>query len=114
LNADEIQDLFSSFGPVRVRRMFGGAGIYAEAGMFALVADGELYFKADAVTEPSFVEEGSGPFVYEAGGGRRTVMSYWRVPERLLDDPEELAAWARQACGAAERAAGKAARRKRP
>jgi len=41
-------------------------------------------------------------------------MSYWRVPERLLDDPEELAAWARQACGAAERAASKAARKRRP
>jgi DNA transformation protein len=34
-----------------------------------------------------------------------TVASYWQLPERLLDDPDELAQWARVALAAAERAA---------
>jgi DNA transformation protein len=32
-------------------------------------------------------------------------MSYWRMPDRLLDDPEELAQWARVAQDTAQRAA---------
>jgi TfoX/Sxy family transcriptional regulator of competence genes len=34
--------LFAAFGTVKVRRMFGGAGIYAEETMFALVHDGVI------------------------------------------------------------------------
>lgn len=116
MDAAYIQDLFAVFGPVRVRRMFGGAGIYAGERMFALEADGEIYLKADASTAPEFEREGCAPFVYETKDGRRTVMSYWRLPERLLEDPDELAAWARKAVAAAERvdvkkkSAGKARR----
>jgi DNA transformation protein len=72
--------------------------------MFALVADHELYFKADEETIPAFQAAGSEPFVYGAKG-RRIVMSYWRLPDRLLDDPDELAEWARAALRAAHRSA---------
>jgi DNA transformation protein len=107
VDSSAIEELFRSFGPVRVRRMFGGAGIYADGRMFALEAAGDLFLKADDKTAPAFEKEGCGPFVYETGDGRRTVMSYWRVPDRLLDDPDELAEWARKALAVAERAATK-------
>ena len=101
---EHLKELFSAFGPVSIRRMFGGAGVYAEDTMFALISDGELYFKADEETIPAFRAAGEGPFVYGAKG-RRMVMSYWRLPDRLLDEPEELAQWARTALRVAQRAA---------
>ena len=103
---DELRELFSAFGPVAVRRMFGGAGIFADGLMIALVSDGEIFFKADDATIPRLEAEGSRPFVYGAKG-RRVVMSYWRLPDRLLDDPDELAEFARAALGAAHRSAAK-------
>lgn len=84
--------------------MFGGAGIFADGLMIGLIADDEIYLKADGETAPLFEREGLKPFTYGAKR-RRVVMSYWRMPDRLLDDPEELAAWARGALGAARRTA---------
>ncbi len=101
---EEIRELFSAFGPVSVRRMFGGAGIYAEGAMFALELGGEIFLKADDQTIPALQAEGSAPFVYRAKG-RRVVMSFWRLPERLLDDPDDLANFARAALQVARRAA---------
>jgi len=106
-----LKDCMSGLGPVSVRRMFGGAGIYADSVMFGLIADDTLYLKADDKTKCDFEAEGLEPFVYE-GGGRTIAMSYWRIPERLLDDPDEMVAWARTALGVAQRAA--AAKPKRP
>jgi len=92
---DDIRELFCVFGPVEVRRMFGGAGIYAEGRMFALVSDGVIYLKADAHNAPAFEREQLEPFTYATSTGRRGVMSYRRMPDRLYDDPDELAIWAR-------------------
>jgi len=83
--------------------MFGGAGIFADGLMIALVSDGEIFLKADQQTIPVLAAEGSRPFTYGAKN-RRVAMSYWRLPDRLLDDPEELGNFARAALGAAHRA----------
>ena len=98
------------FGPVSVRRMFGGAGICADGTMFALVARGVIYLKADEVNTPAFERESLAPFTYETKDGKRGVMSYRRMPDRLYDDPEELATWAREALAAAHRSRPKSAR----
>jgi DNA transformation protein len=103
VSPDDIRDLFARFGPVAVRRMFGGAGIYADGVMFGLVAGGVIYLKVDAHNESAFAEEGLEPFSYTTRQGRRGVMSYRRMPDRLYDDPDELADWARQALAAARR-----------
>ncbi len=91
MDADFIRELFSSFGPVSVRRMFGGAGIYADGVMFALVSDDVIFLKAGAQNLPDFEREGMPPFAYTAKNGKRAVMSYRRMPDRLYDDPDELA-----------------------
>ncbi len=104
LDPDHIRDLFAAFGPVQVRRMFGGAGLYADGVMFGLVSDGLIHLKADAATVPRFEAEGCRPFEYSTRTGRRAVMSYWRVSDRLYDDPDALAQWARQALESARRA----------
>lgn len=99
-----LRDALVPLGPVQVRRMFGGAGVYADGVMFGLVADDTLYLKADVETRRNFEEEGAGPFLYSSRG-KTISLSYWRLPERLLDDPEEMTAWARKALAAARRAA---------
>jgi DNA transformation protein len=104
---EHLKDALRALGAVSVRRMFGGAGVYADSVMFALVADDTLYLKADETTRGAHEAEGLGPFVYR-GHGKTVTMSYWRAPERLLDDPDEMAEWARRALAAARRgAAGK-------
>jgi DNA transformation protein len=107
-----LQDALSGLGPVSVRRMFGGAGVYADGVMFGLVADDTLYLKADDGTQRAYEAEGLGPFMY-TGGGRTIAMSYWRAPERLLDDADEMTAWARAALDVARRAAAAKSRRKK-
>jgi DNA transformation protein len=104
VDPDAIRDLFSGVGSVRIRRMFGGQGIYAGEWMFALEAGGELYLKVDASTVAAFRAAGSSPFTYESRG-RRTQMSYWRLPHVALDDPDEATRWAHLALEAARRAA---------
>lgn len=107
VDPEHIGELFAAFGPVTVRRMFGGAGLYADGVMFGLVADDLIYLKTDDETSPSFVAEGMEPFSYAGRNGRRVMMSYWRLPDRLYDDPDELARWAREAFAAARRAAAR-------
>ncbi len=108
---EAIRELFSTFGTVSVRRMFGGHGVFAGGIMFALESDGELYLKADDLTIPKLAAENSEPFVYKAKG-REIALSYWKLPERLYDEPDEFAGFAREAFGAAQRAAGVKAKAK--
>jgi DNA transformation protein len=100
---DLLEELFAPLGGVTIKRMFGGQGVFRSGMMFALVADDILYFKADEQTEPAFRKEGCGPWSYRSHKGEDRVMPYWRAPERLLDEPEEFAEWARAAFSVAER-----------
>jgi len=94
---DFIKDQLAAFGPVIIRNMFGGAGIYADGVMFAILTDHTLYLKADETTVPAFEAEGMAPFTYAPKGKAPVAMSYWEAPPRLLEEPDELAAWARDA-----------------
>jgi DNA transformation protein and related proteins len=107
VDAETIHELFREFGPVSVRRMFGGQGIFVDGRMIGLVARDVIHLKADAETVPDFEREGLSPFTYATKDGEHKLTSYWRMPERLYDDPEELAQWARGAHAAALRAAAR-------
>jgi DNA transformation protein len=100
---EDIRELFSAFGPVEVRRMFGGAGLYAGGTMFAILHDGVIYLKADERGAAAFERENLPPFTYATNDGKRAIMSYRRMPDRLYDDPDELVAWANDALAAARR-----------
>jgi DNA transformation protein and related proteins len=112
VDLDHICELFTAFGRVDVRNMFGGAGIYAEGVMFGLIVDDVIYLKTDAQTAARFEREGCGPFTYDTKRGERALKSYWRLPDRLYDEPEELADWANIALEAARRAAASSTIRK--
>jgi DNA transformation protein len=101
LAPEDIHELFVAFGIVTVRRMFGGAGIYAGGTMFALAHDGVIYLKVGPQNAAAFERENLAAFSYTTKDGKRGVMSYRRMPDRLYDDPDELAQWARDALVAA-------------
>lgn len=107
MDPDFVHDLFAPFGPVTIRRMFSGAGIFRDGVMFGLIVREVIYLKADATSAGDFEREGCGPFTYIRGknSGRPSehALPFWRVPERLYDEPDELADWARKAFAVAER-----------
>jgi DNA transformation protein len=97
---NRFDDLFKNFGPIHIRRMFGGEGIYAGETMIGLVFEDRLYLKADDLNRADFLAENCEPFTYSQG--RKIVsMSYYEVPDRLLDDAEEFGRWAHKAEAAA-------------
>jgi DNA transformation protein len=110
-DSHRFDDLFQFFGPISVRRMFGGEGIYAGDLMIGLVADERLYLKATELNRADFEAEGCGAFTFPRGEKTMTL-PYYAVPERLLDDPEAFAAWARKAQTAALAAKKPAAKRR--
>ncbi len=107
MDRDYLIDLFSEFGPVVLRRMFSGYGIVADGVNFAMALRAGIIFRVDDLTIPRYDAEGAKPFQYETRSKTVVVKSYRHLPERLYDDPEELAEWAREAVGAAKRAAAK-------
>ena len=102
---DHLLDLLKPLGDIRARAMFGGWGIYHAGKMFALVAFETFYVKADDITRMEFESHGLQPFVYEAGEGKRTVISYYTVPADALESSALLCEWARKGVEAAARAA---------
>lgn len=117
MDRETIAEMFSAFGSVASKRMFSGFGLWSEGVCFCLVLrGGEFYLKADAITIPQFEDNGCKPFSYTqpSSGKVVSVNSFWRMPERLYDDPDELAEWARAAVGAAHRAQLTKAKRSRP
>lgn len=105
MDREFLVDLFASFGPVTIRRMFSGFGISADGINFALALRSGLYLRADEETIGAFEAAGSKPFQYQTRARTMTVGSYWEVPAHLFDDAEEFAAWAKAAFAAAQRAA---------
>lgn len=95
----QVTEVLRPLGTITVRRMFGGAGVYCDGVIIALVNDDVLYLKTDDTTRPAFNAEGTGPFRYATKDGEHTLTSYWRAPERLFDDEDEMLVWAKRALG---------------
>jgi len=91
-----FDDLFAAFGPVALRRLFSGEGIYADGRIIGIVIRDVIYFKTDEDSRAAFKLEGCKPF-YFSKDGKRIPSSYYAIPEWLYDDTEELAEWARKA-----------------
>jgi DNA transformation protein len=92
-----VSEQMAGFGPVSVRRMFGGAGVYRDGLIFALIVSDVLYLKTDEEARAPFEAEGLGPFTYSTKKGEHKLTSYWRAPSRCFDDPDEMALWCRRA-----------------
>lgn len=101
--ADLLAPLARRAGELRVRRMFGGAGVYHGRTMFGLIADETLYFKADESCKARHEAHGCGPFIFRPAGKKPIAMSYWQVPEEVMEDRDALLEWAQAALRAAQK-----------
>ena len=108
-----LQDLFADFGPVTVRRMFGGHGIYRDGVFFALAIDEALYLKVDAQTQARFEAAGSAPFVYTKQQ-QPITLSYWSAPDAAMESAQDMRPWAQLAYEAALRKPRAAPKRRKP
>ncbi len=97
-----LKEVFSEFGLIQPRRMFGGYGIFHKGLMFALVADDALYLIADETISQHFTERDLEQFSYEKKG-KSFKMSYFMAPEEIFDDSDEAKVWADRSYAAAVR-----------
>jgi len=108
-----VLDQLSNLPDVQARAMFGAHGLYQGEHFFAILDEGRLFFKTDATNAPDYTARGMGPFTYESKG-KPLTMCYHEVPPEILEQPPELAAWARTAIRIAAAAKKKKAVRRRP
>lgn len=107
---DFVLDQLQPAGNIRARAMFGGHGIYCDGVMFAALAGGRLFFKVDAQSRQDYIARGLGPFITDPG---QTISSYYEVPPAVIEDQDELIAWAIRAIAAARAAAAVRTQRRR-
>jgi len=108
--AEFLHELLAPLGRVTIRRMFGKTGVFCEGLMLGMVTDNTLYFRVDDHNRAAFKEAESFPPLNYEKKGCTIDLSFWRAPERLFDEPDELVTWARVALAAARRVAAKRAR----
>lgn len=93
-------ELLASLGPIRIKRMFSGHGIYADDLFVALIIQDRLYLKTAPNSLAKFQQAGCQPFVYEARGKTMSI-SYYEPPSDAMESPELMRPWARLAMQAA-------------
>ena len=99
-----VLEQLEALGPVTSKRMFGGFGLYHHGLFFALVSSqDELYLKVDDQNRPMFEARGCKLFQPMPD---RPPLSYMTVPEEVIEDPRDLADWARSAVEAQARKKG--------
>src|SRR5215469_15622310 len=105
--AEFLREQLAPLGRVTLRRMFGKTGVFCDGVMFGMVTEDTLYFRVDEHNRSAFKEAQSSPPLNYRKKGQTIDLAFWRAPERLLDEPDELVSWARAALGAARRVAAK-------
>jgi DNA transformation protein len=106
-----VLEMLEPLGGVTARRMFGGAGLYRDGTIFALIADDVLYFKVDDANRADYRAAGTGPF--RPFEDKPLAMPYWEVPTDILENPQELCTWAARAWEAGRRADSHTKRKRR-
>lgn len=100
-----VTEALEPLGSVTMRRMMGGATLYLDGTIFAIVHDGELWFKADA--ESNAIWDAAGHterFTVTFATGMKDTMNYRRAPSDVYDDAEAMREWAALGVAAGQRA----------
>ena len=109
-----VREHFAALGPLEIKRMFGGAGVYRQGIIFALLDDGVVWLKGDETNVPALEAAGSRQFTYPGKDGGEMKLGYWSLPDSATDDADEAADWGRRAFEVALRkAAAKPVRKKK-
>ncbi|HET6236837.1 MAG TPA: TfoX/Sxy family protein [Acetobacteraceae bacterium] len=107
--AEFLRERLATPGRVAMRRMFGKTGVFCDGLMFGMVTDNMLYLRAYEHNRAAFEEAASFPLLNYEKQGCTIDLAFWRAPERLFDEPDELVTWALAALAAARRVAAKRA-----
>src|SRR5215467_724466 len=105
--AEFLSDQLAPLGRITLQRMFGKTGVFCDGFMLGMVSDNTLYFRVDDDNRTVFKEAEAFPPLNYQKKGRTIDLSFWRAPERLFDEPDELVAWGRAALAAAQRVVAK-------
>src|SRR5919204_2865073 len=105
--AEFLSEQLPPLGRVTMRRMFGKTGVFCDGLMLGMVTDNTLYFRVDDDNRAAFQEAAASPPLNYRKKGTTIDLSFWRAPERLFDEPDELVAWAGLALSAARRVAAR-------
>ena len=108
--AEFLREQLAPLGRVTLRRMFGKTGVFCDGAMLGMVTDNTLYLRVDDQNREAFKEAASSPPLNYEKSGSTIDLAFWRAPERLFDEPDELVEWARIALAAARRVAAKRGR----
>jgi DNA transformation protein and related proteins len=99
----DILGRLAALGEITYRPMFGGLGLNRGETIFGICFGGRLYLKVDERSKGDYLAKGMGPFRPDE---RHTLRSYYGVPPIVLDDPEALPSWAREAIRAGQSSDG--------
>ena len=91
---DWIAEALEPVGTVTLRKMMGGATLYCDGSIFAIVADDAVWFKSDAVSDAEWDAAGCPRFTYAMSEGRVESMNYRRAPDDVYDDADAMREWA--------------------
>lgn len=84
-----VGDVLGHINGISAKSMFSGWGIYLDSVIVGIIAEGELYLKADKELVAKYKKEGLYPFTYR-NNGRIYEMSYMSVPIETLEDREAI------------------------
>jgi DNA transformation protein len=107
---DWVSEAMEPFGQVNMRNMMGGATLYCDGTVFAIVALDTLWFKSDTVSDGQWDSAGCPRFTFEMNG-KTGSMNYRRAPDDVYDDADELRRWGALALEAGRRAPPKKPRK---
>jgi DNA transformation protein and related proteins len=101
---DWVSEAMAPIGTVTHRAMMGGATLYLDGTVFAIIAgEGHLWFKADKVSDAIWDDAGCERFTFDMNG-KTGSMNYRRAPDDVHDDVEAMQHWAAIAVEAGRRA----------
>lgn len=101
-----ITEFFSSVGPVSIRPVFGGKGIYLHGKIIAFQRKDELLIKGGKKAAAKIEKAGGTQMFYRRrkGSRQKVYLPYWSVPVSAYDDAEEMARWVKFGVEASKRA----------
>ena len=88
-----VHDVLRNIPDITSQSMFGGWGVYKDGIIFAIIAGSELYFKVDDSNRSDFEKFDSHPFIYSQGKNKQITMSYWLLPEDIMENETEIPKW---------------------
>lgn len=102
-----VREALEPLGAVSMRKMMGGAALYLDGIVFAVLMKGVLGFKSDAETDALWDDAGCERFTLTFKDGKVETMNYRRAPAEAYDEPEAVQRWAGLAVEAGLRSAAK-------